>query len=208
MGRGAAITEDGAPLDIQAASDVTGRRLGAEVRRIRLQQGMTLVDIAAETGLSASMLSMLERGKTGVSVGSLVALASALGVGVGDLFQPAAPREMWLVRHHQQQELVIGPGVTRRVIQHSRTHGLEVASLVLAPGSHTGSELVRHEGQEIVILQAGLLSVHIGTTRTDLSAGDSLRLDAEIPHRFVNTGDTDADVLLVVRTSTPTTYGH
>jgi DNA-binding Xre family transcriptional regulator len=92
------VPDDDSPLDIQAASDLTNRRLGAEIRRIRMQRNMTLTDIATETGLSASMLSMVERGKTGVSVGSLVAVASALGVAVSDLFQPSTTPELSLVR--------------------------------------------------------------------------------------------------------------
>lgn len=197
----------GSSLDIQAASEVTNRRLGAEIRRIRMQKGMTLGDIAAETGLSTSMLSMLERGKTGMSVGSLVAVASSLGVTVGDLFQPTDSPDLSLVRYHEQPALIVGPGVTRRIVQRSRTHGLEVASLLLAPGAHTGDELVRHEGQEIVVLNTGTLTVQISGTRTELNAGDSLRLDADCPHRFANNGMTDADVLLI-RMSTLTRYGH
>lgn len=201
------VPEESSSLDIEAVSEVTNRRLGAEIRRLRLNQGMTLLDIATETGLSASMLSMLERGKTGVSVGSLVAVASALGVTVGDLFQPSASPELSLVRFEQQQELAIGPGVTRRVVQRSRAHGLEVATLLLAPGADTGPELVSHEGQEIVVLRAGRLAVQIGGTRTELCSGDSIRLDAASPHRFANTGSKVADVLVVAMFA-PTKYGH
>lgn len=202
------VPDESSSLDIRAASEVTNRRLGAEIRRRRLQRGMTLVDIATDTGLSTSMVSMLERGKTGVSVGSLVAVASALGVTVGDLFAPSTSPELSLVRFEQQQELTIGPGVTRRIIQRSRTHGLEIASLFLAPGAPTGTELVRHEGQEIVVLRAGRLTVQIGGSRSDLRAGDSIRLDAECPHRFANDGSEVADVLLVVHMTQPSKYGH
>ena len=194
--------------DIQAVSDATNRRLGAEIRRIRLLKGKTLVDIASETGLSASMLSMVERGKTGVSVGSLVAMASALGVAVGDLFQPSTAPDLSLVRYEDQQELTIGPGVTRRVIQRSRAHGLEVSSLTLAPRAHTGPELVRHEGQEIVILRTGHLTIQWEGSDTELNAGDSLRLDAKRPHRFANNGTEIADVLLVVQMAMPSPFRH
>lgn len=202
------VPDEGSFLDVHTASEVTNRRLGAEIRRIRMDRGLTLVDIAADTGLSASMLSMLERGKTGVSIGSLVAVASALGVAVGDLFQPSKAPELFLVRFAEQQEITIGPGVTRRLIQRSRTHGLEVASLRLAPGAHTGTDLVRHDGQEIVVVQSGTLTVQIGSTRNELGAGDSIRLDADRPHRFANDGDEVSEALLVVRVSTSAQRGH
>ncbi|WP_197420092.1 cupin domain-containing protein [Mycobacterium sp. NAZ190054] len=196
------------PLDIQAASEATNLKLGTEIRRIRLQRGLTLVDIATETGLSASMLSMLERGKTGVSVGSLVAVASALGVAVSDLFHPSKAPEPSLVRFDEQHAVTVGPGVTRRVIQRSRTNGVEVASLRLAPGAHTGVELVRHEGYEIVVVQHGRLTVQIGGVENELEAGDAISLDAGSPHRFANNGDAVSEVLLVVRLSAVAKYGH
>lgn len=182
--------------------------LGTEIRRARSERGLTLVDISTATGLSVSMLSMLERGKTGVSVGSLVAIASAIGVAVGDLFNPTANPGLSLVRYAEQQELAVGPGVSRRLIQRSREHGLEVASLQLAPGAHTGSELVRHEGQEVIVVQSGCLTVQICETTTELGAGDSIRLDAACPHRFANNGAEVSKSLVVVRIPITRQYGH
>lgn len=194
--------------DAESASELATRRLGAEIRRVRAERGLTLVDISTTTGLSVSMLSMLERGKTGVSVGSLVAIASAMGVAVGELFQSSSAPSLSLVRYDEQQRLTIGRGVVRRVIQRSREHGLEVASLHLEPGSHTGSEMVRHEGQEVVVVQSGILTVHINETVTELASGDSIRLDAAVPHRFANNGTVASECLLVVRIPVPHQYGH
>ncbi|MGU3501678.1 cupin domain-containing protein [Mycobacterium sp. C31M] len=199
---------DSTPADPQAVSDIATRRLGSEIRRTRVEKGLTLVDIAAATGLSVSMLSMLERGKTGVSVGSLVAVASALGVAVGDLFHPASTPDSSLVRADQQTELSIGPGVTRRILQRSREHGIEVAALHLEPGAHTGAEFVRHEGQEIVIVQSGAVTVQINDDTYHLADGDSIRLDAEAPHRFANDGAEQTHLYLVVRLPIHGQYGH
>ncbi|AQA03738.1 hypothetical protein BVC93_16360 [Mycobacterium sp. MS1601] len=198
----------GGPGSPQSISEIATRRLGSEIRRNRIEKGLTLVDIAASTGLSVSMLSMLERGKTGVSVGSLVAVASALGVAVGDLFHPASTPDSSLVRLDEQPRLAIGPGVTRRIIQRSREHGLEVAALQLEPGAHTGDEFVRHEGQEVVTVQTGELTVHINDDTFELGEGDSIRLDAESPHRFANNSAAMSHVLLVVRLPAHQQYGH
>ncbi len=199
---------EGAPAEAQSVSETATRRLGSEIRRTRIDKGLTLVDIAAATGLSVSMLSMLERGKTGVSVGSLVAVASALSVAVGDLFQTASTPDTSLVRRDEQPELAIGPGVTRRIIQRSREHGLEVAALQLEPGAHTGTEFVRHEGREIVVVQAGTVTVYIDDDTFQLAEGDSIRLDAESPHRFANNGAVVSRVLLIVQLPFRSLYSH
>jgi transcriptional regulator with XRE-family HTH domain len=196
------------PADAQTVSELATRRLGSEIRRTRVERGLTLVDIAAATGLSVSMLSMLERGKTGVSVGSLVAVASALGIAVGDLFHPASAPDSSLVRRTDQDELSIGPGVMRRIIQRSREHGIEVAALQLEPGAHTGPEMVRHEGQEIVLVQDGTVTVHIDKDVYELAEGDSIRLDAQSPHRFANDGSAVTNLLLIVRLPMHGQYGH
>lgn len=192
----------------QTASELATRRLGSEVRRARVSRGLTLVDIAEATGLSVSMLSMLERGKTGISVGSLVAVASALGIGIGDLFGPAGTSDSTVVRYQEQTELAVGPGVTRRLVQRSGDTGLEVATLTLEPGAHTGAELVRHEGQEVVIAQTGVITVQINSDTVELAEGDSIRLDAQSPHRFSNEGTEMCRALLIVRLPKVNQYGH
>lgn len=57
-----------------------GRQLGADARRVRETQGLTLTDVATSAGISAGMLSRLETGHATPSLETLVALASALGV--------------------------------------------------------------------------------------------------------------------------------
>ncbi|MFE7420260.1 helix-turn-helix domain-containing protein [Rhodococcus sp. NPDC057529] len=199
-------TSSKAPSDTSVA-DIANRRLGAEVRRIRNERGLTQVDVANATGLSVPMLSMLERGKTGLSVGSLVAVASALEVPVGDLFQASDP-ESALVRFNEQSELEPSPGVKRRVMQRSREYGLEVATLLLEPGANTGAEFVRHAGQEVLVVHRGSLTVLLEESTFVLEQGDSIRFSAERPHRFVNEGEDTAEVLVVVRLPTAANYGH
>lgn len=194
--------------EVESASANATKSLGAKIRRARMESGLTLVDVSASTGLSVSMLSMLERGKSGVSIGSLVAVASALGIAVGDLFGPMSGSDSSLNRLVDQRELTLGPGVTRRIVHRSREHGLEVVALRLDPGAHTGDELVRHEGYEVVVVQVGTLTVQIGEEVFELATGDSISLDADHPHRFVNNGRKISHSMLVVRLPVLGEYGH
>ena len=83
-----------------------------------------------------------------------------------------------------------------------------MTALQLEPGTHTGDELVRHEGQEVVLVEDGTLTVQINDDTFELAAGDSIRLDAESPHRFANRGELVSHVLLVVRLPVYTQHGH
>ncbi|MCU1545489.1 MAG: hypothetical protein JWP30_589 [Homoserinimonas sp.] len=154
------------------------------------------------------MLSMLERGKTGVSVGSVVAVASALGIQVGELFQTTSSTDPNLIRRSEQVEIMIGSGVVRRLILHDRDRGIEMTQLELPAGTHTGSDPVRHEGHEYLTVLQGVLTVEIAEETYELEAGDTLHLDAQRLHRFANRSVTPSRLLLVVQHSQPFSFGH
>ncbi len=59
--------------------------IGSNIRRFRLENDMTLKMLGVATGLSTSMLSLVERGLSSPSIGSLITICSALGIQMGDL---------------------------------------------------------------------------------------------------------------------------
>src|SRR5262245_23033924 len=78
------VTE--APRNAEAEADLL-RAIGRNIRRLRNNKSMTLQALGAKVDLSPSMLSLLEHGKAGPSIGTLVALASALGVQMSELLE-------------------------------------------------------------------------------------------------------------------------
>src|SRR5580692_2541023 len=64
--------------------------VGASIRMARKRRRMTLQDLASQTGVSVSMLSMLERGVATPSIGTLVSVSSALGLHMAQLFQDSS----------------------------------------------------------------------------------------------------------------------
>ena len=59
--------------------------IGLRIRGARIARSMTLQALADVSGLSPSMLSLVERGRASPSIGSLIVIASALGVAMSDL---------------------------------------------------------------------------------------------------------------------------
>ncbi|MGW0040044.1 helix-turn-helix domain-containing protein [Gordonia sp. NPDC003376] len=178
------------------------RTVGEVIRKLRVAKELTLTDVAERTGLSISMLSMLERGKSGGSLGTLVAVASALGVTMSDLFateQHAAPV---VQRRGEQPRITLDSGPTRYVSHRDSAQGLEIATIEFPPGSHTGDDPVRHRGVEYLTVMSGALTVEIGGDSYELSTGDGLSLSAEVLHRFANNTEESA-TLVVVQCTTP-----
>src|SRR5690625_3829524 len=130
------------------AAEETIARVGAKIRARRKDIGLTLNELSARTGVSVSMLSMLERGVAGASIGTLVAVATALRLQMYDLFEsqaeevrsPVSPREA-------QTEDQTAEGGLRRMARHSRIDGLAMVVKETAPGTASVEEAVRHNGR-------------------------------------------------------------
>ena len=160
---------------------------------------MTLNEVAEHTGLSVSLLSMVERGVAGASIGTLVAVASALRVQMYDLFdnreeeQPSSP----ITRREDQTEVETGEGVVRRVAHHSSEHGVEMAINEYAPGTASGEEPVRHAGREYGVVIAGTLNIELDGIDYRLEAGDAISYVSSTPHRISNVSELKARAVWV-----------
>lgn len=172
-----------------ARADGTIQRVGARIRSRRQAVGMTLNELAEQTGVSTSMLSMLERGVAGASIGTLVAVSSALHVHMYDLFDhPEEPEQSPVSRREDQSEVETSEGVLRRVVHFAAEEGLELAVNEYEPGTSSGAGAVHHAGAEFGVVIAGSLSIELDGTRYDLKVGDGISYDSARPHRIFNRG--------------------
>lgn len=176
----------------------TVQAIGARVRELRSQRQLTLQALADMTGLSASLLSLVERGKTSPSIGTLVSVAYALGIHMNDLV-PGENRS-WaspVTRRADQRQFSTPEGVTRRVIKDDRARGVEIAINEYAPGGRSAESSLHHEGYEYGMVLEGTLTVFLGNGRHVLKAGDSIGYDSTRPHRICNESKRAARALWV-----------
>jgi transcriptional regulator with XRE-family HTH domain len=167
--------------------------IGRNIRALRIDAGLTLQALADRTGLSPSMLSLLERGKTGPSIGTLVVIASALGAQMSDLLdQVEAPEDSPVSRVEDQAVFRTEAGVTRRVLKHDRIRNIEIAMNEYEPGTGNAPIAQGHEGYEFGIVLEGALDVDVNGAVHVLNPGDLISYPSPQPHRFANTGETVA----------------
>lgn len=182
----------------KTGADATIRQVGARIRERRKKLGLTLNDVAERTGVSISMLSMLERGVAGASIGTLVAVASALHLHMHDLFEvPEESEDSPVIRREEQTEVVTGEGVIRRLVHHSRADGVEMSMHEYEPGTASAEEPLHHEGREFGLLLSGSLTVEVDGARHRLRPGDAIAYDSTRPHRMVNLGRAKARAVWV-----------
>ena len=135
------------------------------------------------------MLSLVERGKTTPSIGTLVAISSALGAHMSDLFDNRADKpQKPVIRMDDQPVFVTAEGVKRRVIRTDNDQGIELVFNEYEPGTGSGSGLVHHSGHEYGVVLDGTLTVEVNGAKHELKPGDAISYDSELPHRIQNTG--------------------
>ena len=67
--------------------EVVLKSVGARIRKLRKQEGMSLQDLAYRIGMEKSNLSVIETGKSNPQLLTYVKIASALGVSLSSLFE-------------------------------------------------------------------------------------------------------------------------
>jgi transcriptional regulator with XRE-family HTH domain len=137
------------------------------------------------------MISMIERGKSNPSIGTLHAIADALDVSMSELFHAAEPIQdptSDVVRAIAQDVIETSSGVARRLLIHDPTHGFEMAENRYEAGTASAPAPIYHQGFEFGFLLEGELEVEIGNRVHRLRAGDAIRLESSEPHRFRNRG--------------------
>lgn len=172
--------------------------LGNRVRALRSARDLTLQTVANRTGLSASMISMVERGLTSPSIGTLVSIASTLGVHMSDLFDFPVDAEHNPVHPADDQQTVTTPtGVVRRLAQLDERRGVELVVNEYPPGSSSADAQTHHTGHEYGIVLEGQLVVELGDHRHELGPGDAIAYDSDRPHRICNEGPLPARTIWV-----------
>ncbi|MGP4110327.1 helix-turn-helix domain-containing protein [Streptomyces sp. 4N509B] len=207
-----------APRDQRSEPDGAQRaELGAAIRRLRKDKGMTLVQLAQRADLSHPFLSQLERGLTHPSMRSLHRIALALDTTQQRLLATSVPLPadtgrgpgcpgVRVVRAGDGEAVPNGVG-TARVLgtAHLRVHPVEFRGLRTAYGDYYD-----HPGDEFLYILKGEVEVEIvteggGPERHELAPGDSISYLGGTPHRWraLANGPSDDVRLLAVQPTPP-----
>jgi quercetin dioxygenase-like cupin family protein len=141
---------------------------------------------------------LLERGKTGPSIGTLVVIAAALGAQMSELVDEGRTAVEELVSRVRDQTVVqTQPGVRRRILRQDRVRAIEIAINEYDPGTSSAPAPQGHEGYEYGIVLDGMLEVAVDGQVHTLRAGDLVSYASPRPHRFANAGNRRARTLWI-----------
>lgn len=178
-------TQSGAP-SAQSQRSVEDA-VGAKVRQLRLQLGITASELAHEASLSPSALSKIENGQIAPSLSTLQALARALNVPISALFSEL---------EEQRDCSYVASGQGMRIERRGTRAGHEYQLLGHAISGPIGAEpylirlaqdsrpytAFRHAGHEFIHMLSGRVRYRHGDRSFALSPGDSLFFDSASSH--------------------------
>jgi len=170
--------------------------LGVRLRERRRQIGLTLKDVADGAGLSVGFISQIERGIASPSLSSLVAVTRVLGVDVGEfLSQPRI--ESPLTRHNERPVYAIGGNpMTYERISASFPGAVLHSVIMHEPPGHRNPPIT-HEGEEIMFVLEGTITVELDGEITILEKNDSIHFHSSRRHATWNHSDQPATILWV-----------
>lgn len=205
-GRGVNVAGVREILDLDEAEPPapSGAGVGERLRSLRTERGMSVRQLAAETGLSPSSISSMERSLHRPSVAALQKIASALGTNLVSLMDggPSGPSSVVVKKRGRRRIQLDNPGVTIEQLAMVETQ-LEPLLFRMAPGATSGNSYT-HEGEEFLYVLQGLFELTLDELTTyTLSEGDAMTFASVRPHRYRNPGSTET---VIVWVNTPPTF--
>jgi transcriptional regulator with XRE-family HTH domain len=174
--------------------------IGARVRQERLGRGWTLDQLAGSASVSRRMVVSVEQGAVNPSVGTLLRLSDALGVGLPALVEPPEPKSVKITRCGDGAQLWTGDAGGRGVLVAGTTPPdvVELWDWALGPGDRHASEAHAAGTRELVHVLAGRVSVEVEDQVIDLNTGDAVAFPGDVDHAYVNSRDQPARFSLAV----------
>ncbi len=178
-------------------------RVGARVRSLRRERGLTIEQLAAATGLTKGFISQLERDRTAPSLSSISRICDALGVRLSHIFE-AEPAPS-LVRRSERVNADVSFPTVNHLLSSRDEERFQAIESVVAPGAGAGEELSSLPGEmEFVYILAGTLELQVGDETHVLEEGDALTYPLAKPHTWRNASQTKE--LRVLWVSVPNPY--
>ncbi len=170
--------------------------IGEKLKALRLKKKLGLVELGRHTGLSAALLSKLERSKLYPTLPTLARIATVFDVGLDHFFLDERKRHVVAVAKKSERQRfperpgtndvsyffeTLDYGATPRKLNAYYAEFQKIAKEKLKPHTHAGAELL--------YLLSGTLLVTIGGYGYELQTGDSIYFDSSVPHTYLKAAD-------------------
>jgi DNA-binding XRE family transcriptional regulator len=187
-----------APVDDGTATLASA--IGGRVKHERQSRRWTLDQLAAAAGVSRRMVVNVEQGTVNPSVGTLLRLSDALGLGLPALVEPPERRQLTVTRNGDGAALWTGSAGGRGVLVAGTEPPdvLELWDWTLGAGDHHRSDAHTSGTREVLQVHQGRLTLAVGDQLVELEAGDAVTFRGDAEHSYANSGRRTARFSLAV----------
>ena len=158
-------------------------QIGAKIRNLRNQNGLTQEELADRTELTKGFISQMERGLTAPSVSTLLDIVECLGTNLSDFFheenelQIVYPKEDYFEKEDEHKNSITW------LIATAQSRSMEPILVQLQPGQSMPEDKP-HEGEEFGYVLDGEIRLHYGEDVYTVRKGDSFIFPANRKHKI------------------------
>jgi len=174
--------------------------VGANLRRLRMKHGLSLERLAKASGVSRAMLGQIELGQSTPTINILWKIATALGVPYSALLGQRQGGGMAVLRAEAAKVLTSHDGrfSSRALFPFDEPRRVEFYELRLAPHAEENAEAHAPGTTENLVVTKGSVEIEVEGRTESLAPGDAMVFEADVPHRYRNSGDHEALMYLVM----------
>lgn len=175
-------------------------RIADAVRRLRLQNRFTQVELAHRAGIPRASLALMESPRGNPSMMSVIQVAEALGVPVGDLLAFSAENPATLVNRDVMATLSMDEGrFTATLLSPPSSPRVQIFSVVLRPGCEALARAQPQGSQEYFYCVAGGdVVLGIQEVPVTVHAGELAHFPGHVAHSYGNPGKENVHAFVVV----------
>jgi transcriptional regulator with XRE-family HTH domain len=175
--------------------------LGAALRRARNSRGLSLAQVAEATSISRSLLSLIETGRSDITIGRLGRLARLYELRLADLVPEPRHPEPLVVRADDRPLLHYdSEGIDVELLLPEGPHALGALLATYAPRAAMQDFIVQSDEQFVFLLEGHVRTEFADGRELELGPGDSATfVSGEGGHRHLNLADEVSRMLIVIR---------
>jgi transcriptional regulator with XRE-family HTH domain len=197
------LTENAKPAAARSSvGPADPSNVGLRVRALREAMGYSLRDLAERSGVSAPMLSQVERGETSPTIVVAAKIAAGLELSLSQLLRLDEGEHVAISRAGDRRRYQRGGHRFEELTPPLPGQRADVSVHTLRPGAATGGsdDPPMHEpgSRETAVVLTGTLALVVDGNRHELRSGDSVTFDADLPHHFENEGEEPTRFLAVI----------
>ncbi|WP_180900563.1 helix-turn-helix domain-containing protein [Martelella soudanensis] len=188
------------------AREQTG--VGARLREKRRAAGCSIGELAERAGVSAGMISQVERGLSNPSLRILERLRNALGVPLSDLLEDPAPARAievldFVRRADARPAFNVGPAPLFKHMLSPRSVGNLMFMTIEFPAFAASDDMQETPGEKAGMVMSGRFRLTVDGVEAELNEGDSFQFDSAKPHSIRNDMSTPSSLLWIIAQSGP-----